>query len=78
MLAVVFWWSLVFAMFFEVARDIQPSHPMIRGYYILLFPIPLCSAIGALFAKMRSWFIAGTSATAVMLVILVWHERFSR
>jgi hypothetical protein len=74
LLALMFWWALTFAMFFEVERGIHPSHPLLQCNYILLFPIPLCSAIGSLVAKMRLGFVAGSLASGVMLILLIWHD----
>jgi hypothetical protein len=75
MLAMMFWWSLAFVMFLEVFREAHTPNGMRISYYVLLFPIVLCAALGGLFLKMRTGFVIGVLTSAIMWVITIWAEQ---
>ena len=80
LLAMMFWWSLAFVIFYEVFREDElfaPWQATRASYHVLLFPIAFCPAVGGLFLKMRAGFYVGFLASAAIWVVVICAERFS-
>src|SRR5688572_19639542 len=77
LLAMMFWWSLVFVM---IRECIPPTGILQAGktsYYVLLFPIAAGPAIGGIVLKMRAGFVIGILITAVLWILVVCIEQRS-